>query len=190
MSSDQTAQLIYLGLLLAALGGWLMVEFRKRGSQVLRTGLAWGLIVVGLMAGYGLWGDMKGDVLSRQSVEADAVSVPVSRDGHYYPSLTISGHEITFMADTGATSVVLSHADARRLGIEPETLVYTGQVMTANGLVRTAEVRLTDVRFGPFYDEAIPATVNEADLDMSLLGMEYLGRFQLTIADDRMELRR
>jgi aspartyl protease family protein len=51
MDGDSTAQLIYLGLLLAAVAGWIMVEFRGRMGQALRTGLAWGMIFIGLMAG-------------------------------------------------------------------------------------------------------------------------------------------
>lgn len=164
LDADNTAQLIYLGLLLAALGGWLMVEFRKRGSQMVRTGLAWGLIVVGLMAGYGLWDDIQRQSFAAQEVTGSEVRIPMAGDGHYYPSLTIQGQEITFMADTGATSVVLSHDDARSLGIEPETLVYTGQAITANGVVRTATVRLEDIRLGPYRDAAIMASVNEVDM--------------------------
>jgi aspartyl protease family protein len=190
MTGDDTAQLIYLGLLVAALAGWLAVEFRKRGSQVVRTGLAWGLILVGLMAGYGLWQDIRQDILPVQKVAEGEVAVPRAEDGHYYPVLTIAGQEIAFMADTGATAVVLSPRDARRLGIDPDSLVYLGQAMTANGLVRTARVMLPDVRFGPFADAEVAAEVTESGMDRSLLGMDYLGRFAVTMAGDEMVLRR
>lgn len=190
MTGDDTAQLIYLGLLLAALAGWLGVEFRRRGSQVVRTGLAWGLIVIALMAGYGLWDDIRRNILPVQTVSEAEVSVPRAEDGHYYPRLSIAGQDITFMADTGASSVVLSPADARRLGIDPARLVYLGQAMTANGLVRTATVTLEDVRFGPFRDDRVTAQVNEAEMDQSLLGMDYLGLFSVTMAEGQMVLRR
>lgn len=190
MDGDSTARLIYLGLLLASLGGWVLVEFRKRGGQTLRSALAWGLIFVGLMAGYGLWDDIRGDLRPMQQATAEAIIVPRAADGHYYPTLEIGGQKITFMADTGASSVVLSPQDARRLGLDPENLVYLGQAMTANGLVKTATVALQDVTLGPFRDERLVAQVNGAEMDISLLGMEYLGRFAVTIADDEMVLRR
>ena len=188
MTGDDTARLIYLGLILASLGGWIMVEYRKRMGVALRSALAWGMIVVGLMAGYGLWGDIRQDIMPVQTASGEQVIIPRARDGHYYPSLSVGGQEVRFMADTGATSVVLSPADARALGFDPASLTYFGQAMTANGVVRTATVTLRDVRFGPFHDATVTAQVNEAEMESSLLGMEYLGRFSVTMAGDEMVL--
>lgn len=190
MDNDNIARLIYLGLLLAAVGGWIMVEFRNRMGQTLRTGLAWGMIFVGLMAGYGLWGDLRDDILPVQSASNGEVTIPRAADGHYYPRLNIDGRDLVFMADTGATSVVLSPDDARSLGIDPANLAYLGEAMTANGMVRTATVTLRNVTFGPFFDETVTAQVNEADMDGSLLGMSYLDRFSITMAGQEMVLTR
>lgn len=190
MDGDNTARLIYLGLLLASLGGWVMVEYRGRMGQALRTGLAWGMIFVGLMAGYGLWGDLRQDIRPVQSTSGDMVTIPRAADGHYYPRLSINGQDLVFMADTGATSVVLSPQDARSLGIDPATLTYLGEASTANGIVRTATVTLRNVTFGPFRDATVTAQVNQADMDGSLLGMSYLGRFKVTMADQEMILTR
>lgn len=190
MDGDNIARLIYLGLLLAALGGWIMVEYRGRMGQAVRTSLAWGMIFVGLMAGYGLWGDLRDDILPAQSAANGMVTIPRAADGHYYPRLTIDGQDLVFMADTGATSVVLSPDDARSLGIDPDALAYVGEAMTANGIVRTATVTLRNVTFGPFIDETVTAQVNEADMDGSLLGMSYLGRFSVTMAGQEMILTR
>ncbi len=191
MDSDQAGRLTYLVLLLIAVGGWVMVEYRTRIGQALRVALAWGMIFLGVAAGYGLWNDLRDDILPRQMVtEAGAVEIPRAADGHYYVQLDIGGQAVLFLADTGATNVVLSPADARRLGIDPAGLVYTGQAMTANGMVRTARVRLSDVQLGPFADDSLAVWVNEADMDGSLLGMDYLGRFRIEIARDKMVLRR
>lgn len=190
MNGDDTARLIYLGLLLAAVGGWVMVEFRNRMGQALRTALAWGLIIIGLMAGYGLWTDIRHDILPMQAVEEGQVTVPLGRDGHYHPSLDIDGTTLSFVADTGASSVVLSPADARKLGIDPSSLAYVGQAMTANGMVRTATVMLDNVSLGPFHDDRVRAQVNETEMDDSLLGMDYLGRFRITMAGNQMILSR
>lgn len=190
MAGDDFGRLLYLGLLLAAVAGWGFAEYRGRMGQGMRSLLAWGMILVGLMAGYGLWQDIRHDVIASQRETAEAVEIPRSDDGHYYITLTISGQRMTFMADTGATGVVLSQADAARLGIDPGNLVYAGQSSTANGIVRTARVRLNDVILGPFHDQSLGAYVNEGDMDGSLLGMDYLGRFAIEIAGERMILRR
>ena len=190
MDSSDTARLIYLGILLASVSSWIMIEYRQRMGEALRTVLAWGMIFVGLMAGYGLWGDIRRDILPVQSEQSGAVTVPLAADGHYHPNLSIDGEKIAFMADTGASSVVLSPGDARKLGINPDTLTYLGQASTANGIVRTATVTLKNVTFGPFFDEAVTAQVNQSDMDVSLLGMDYLGRFSITMASDQMVLSR
>jgi aspartyl protease family protein len=94
------------------------------------------------------------------------------------------------MVDTGASNVVLSRTDARRLGIDPDSLAFVGAAQTANGTVRTALVRLPEVSLGPWQDRNVAAYVNDGNMDLSLLGMDYLGLFRLEIADDRMILRR
>lgn len=188
--NENAPRLIYLGILLASLAGWIMVEYRSRLGQALRTALAWGMIFLGLMAGYGLWGDIKRDILPAQMVAGGQVVIPRAADGHYHPELTIGGRSLSFMADTGASSVVLSPADARRLGIDTASLAYLGQAITANGVVRTATVTLQDVSFGPFHDDQVQAQVNQTEMDGSLLGMDYLGRFSVTMASDKMILTR
>lgn len=191
MDGDNTARLIYLGLLLAALGGWVIAEFRGRMGFALRTAMAWGMIFLGVMAGYGLWQEVRTDVIPRQAVmDGGAITLPRAADGHYYLTLDIAGTPLRFMVDTGATNVVLSQADARKLGFDPATLMYLGEAQTANGIVRTARVELQDVRLGPYTDPTLRAFVNDGDMDGSLLGMDYLGRFRIEIAGDRMVLHR
>lgn len=190
MDNDQIGRVIYLGLLLAAVGGWVLVEYRQRMGQALRVAMAWALIFLGVMAGYGLWTDLRRDVIPRQMTRADSVEIPRAQDGHYYVDLTVGGKALRFMADTGATGVVLTREDAAVLGIDVQSLVFAGTSSTANGMVRTARIRLNDVAFGPFEDAEIGAWVNEGAMDISLLGMDYLGRFRIEIAEDQMILRR
>ena len=191
MDGDTIARLGYLGLLLAAVGGWVIVEYRQRMGQALRAAAAWGLIFIGAMAGFGLWQDIRTDISPSQMVtDAGTVELPRAPDGHYYATLTINGTAVQFMADTGASTMVLSQDDARRLGIDPESLIYLGEAMTANGPVRTARVTLDEVLLGPFSDQSFSAWVNDGEMDGSLLGMDYLGKFRIEIAGDKMILRR
>jgi aspartyl protease family protein len=191
MDAETTARLAYLLILLAAVGGWLVVEFRQRFGQMLRTAVAWSLIIVGLMAGYGLWQDIRSDIRPSQAVlQSGEVRVPRAEDGHYYLTLTINGTPITFMADTGASNVVLSEQDARRLGIDPASLRYIAEARTANGSVRIARVSLPEVSFGKHSDQNVTAWVNEGALDMSLLGMDYLGLYHIQIGNNEMILQR
>ena len=166
MDGETLARVGYLAIILVALGGWVMVEFRQRMGQALRMALAWGLIFVGVVAGYGLWSDIRRDVMPIQEVAVDgALEVPRSADGHYYLTLMINGTAVPFMVDTGASGMVLAGRDAERLGIDPESLTFRGEANTANGVVRTARVTLPLVELGPFRNEDFGAYVTEGALE-------------------------
>lgn len=191
MESFELGRVAYLVLLLVAVSGWVVVEYRGKLGAALRTAIAWGLIFLGVAAGYGVWTEMRQQIAPRQAVmDGGEIEIPRSPDGHYYITLTIGGTNLTFLADTGASSVVLSQADAQRLGIDTDALDYLGTAYTANGPVRTARVTLRDVQLGPLRDDKLEASVNAGDMDGSLLGMSYLGQFDVRISNDRMILQR
>jgi aspartyl protease family protein len=190
IEGDDWGRLAYLGLILLALMGWVIVEYKSRLGFAVRSAAAWFMIFVGVAAGYGMWQDMQGRIMPLQEVSGGAVELPRARDGHYYATLTINGTEIEFLADTGASELVLSADDADRLGIDRSTLRYLGEAQTANGVVRTARVALPLVEFGPFRDTDVVAYVTDGDMGGSLLGMSYLGRFRIEIAERRMILSR
>ncbi len=193
MSGDDIARLTYLILLGVAVGGWFMAESRGRLGPNLRMAMVWGFIFLGLVAGYGLWSDVRDDLVPRQSVvgEDSQIIVPRSFDGHYYLTVEANGTPIQFVVDTGATDIVLTQADARRIGIDLNSLSYTGLARTANGTVNTARVRLDQMALGPIQDRNVPAVVNQGEMDGSLLGMSYLSRFgKIEIEDDRLVLTR
>ena len=105
------------------------------------------------------------------------MTVPRSRDGHYYLTLGVNGQPIDFVVDTGATNIVLTKADAERVGFSLTELNFFGRANTANGEVRTAPVRLQEVTLGAARDTSVAAYVNEGEMFQSLLGMSYLQRW-------------
>lgn len=191
MNTVDPMRVVYLSVLLLALSGWIFAEYRGRLGQAMRTLVAWGMIFLGVAALYGMWGDLRRDIRPVQEMTAaGTLTIPRAADGHYYARLLIGGQEVTFMADTGATSVVLSPSDAQKIGIDTRNLAFVNSAMTANGIVSTAAVRLQDVTLGPFHDASVPAQINNAPMDVSLLGMDYLDRFSIQISGDRMVLKR
>ena len=191
MDGDIVARLAYLGIILVALIGWVLVEYRGKLGFAVRSAVAWGMIFVGAAAGYGLWGDIRGSILPDQTVtQSGQIEVPRAQDGHYYLTLVIDGTKIAFLADTGASTVVLSDRDARKLGIDLDGLAYLGQAETANGVVRTANVSLKDVELGPYRDRQINASVTKGAMEVSLLGMDYLGLYRIEIDQGKMILSR
>jgi len=81
------------------------------------------------------------------------------------------------LVDTGASLVTLTPADARAAGIAPGELVFNRRVSTANGSARMAPVTLREIRIGQLSIYDVPAAVLE-NLNISLLGMSFLGRLQ------------
>ncbi|AZV78111.1 TIGR02281 family clan AA aspartic protease [Parasedimentitalea marina] len=172
-------RVIYLVLLLLVVGSWVFVQNRQSLGNTVQQLAIWAFIFLGVIAGYGLWGDIRSTVLPQQSVIGDAgqIEVPRSNDGHYYLTLDVNSVPVSFLVDTGATDVVLNAADARRAGIDPDTLAYLGRANTANGEVRTASVWLDTISLGPITDTNVRVWVNQGELDQSLLGMSYLQRW-------------
>jgi aspartyl protease family protein len=192
MNPDQIASLAYLALLGAVIAGFFFMQNRDSLGKTAQQAAVWGLIFVGTIAAVGLWSDIRNDVAPRQSVIGEAsIEVPRSRDGHYYLRAEINGAPVDFVVDTGATDMVLSRRDAARAGIDPDDLAYLGSAMTANGMVRTATVRLDSVRVGGIEDRGVRAVVTDGDFDGSLLGMGYLNLYErIAIENNRLMLTR
>ena len=179
MDSDQLPRLIYLVLLLTAVGGWFIAENRQSLGKSARMLLAWGLIFLGVIAGYGLWEDVRRDVAPRQSVVADgsAIVVPRGSGGHYFLKVDVNGTPIDFIVDTGATDVVLTLQDAERIGLDPDNLPFLGSARTANGPVKTAFTTVDTMAVGPVRYDRVQVAVNGGEMEESLLGMSFLSRF-------------
>jgi aspartyl protease family protein len=180
MSGYDVENLVYLVILGALIAGFFFVQNRQSLNRTLQHGVLWGLIFLGVIAGYGLWQDVERQLMPRQAVFAEQgrVVVPRSPDGHYHLTLDVNGAPVHFVVDTGASGVVLSQKDAETAGLPMEELVYLGRAMTANGEVRTAPIRLDTIALGGIVDAHVPAWVNSGDLDTSLLGMAYLQRWE------------
>lgn len=192
MNASDIGQLAYLVLLGAAVVGWFIAQNRRNLGKTAQQAALWGLIFVGFIAAVGLWGDIRNSVMPRQSLVANgqAIEVPRSPDGHYYLTLKVNGTPVRFVVDTGASDVVLTKADAKRVGIDPSQLAYVGTATTANGVVRTAPVRLDSVGLGDLVARGVRASVNGGQMQGSLLGMSYLQRFgKIEISGNKMILR-
>ncbi|KPQ16682.1 MAG: aspartyl protease family protein [Rhodobacteraceae bacterium HLUCCO18] len=193
LSGDQIGNLVYLALLVTAIGGWLLVSQRGNLGRIAQYAAIWGFIFLGAIVAVGLWSDIRQTVTPRQSVmmEGARVEVPRSADGHYYLTMEVNGAPIRFVVDTGATELVLSRADAERAGIDTGGLIYSGRAFTANGMVETAPVTLDRIALGKATDTGVRAVVNGAEMQGSLLGMSYLQRFdRLEISGGRLVLER
>lgn len=106
------------------------------------------------------------------------ITVPADPRGHFLLTAEVNGTPVTFLVDSGASTVVLSPEDARRIGMPPARLRFTERFNTANGTVRAAPVELREIRIGQLAQRSVPASVNEAPMGVSLLGMTFLNRLE------------
>jgi len=99
--------------------------------------------------------------------------------GHFVFEAYVNDRPATFMADTGATLVVLTYEDAARLGLSPQSLDFSARVATANGVSSVAPVTLDRVRVDDITVRDVEALVAERGaLATNLLGMSFLGRLR------------
>jgi aspartyl protease family protein len=100
----------------------------------------------------------------------------VSPDGHFHVAGTVNGAPVDFLVDTGASDVVLSPQDARRVGFDVHGLNFSRVYETANGIGRGAPVTLRSLGVGPILLADLAASVNQTDMTGSLLGMTFFRR--------------
>src|SRR6516164_7384056 len=76
------------------------------------------------------------------STDRQTVSYFADPNGQFEIDGRANGIWFRFLADTGATGIVFSKADAHRLGFDTSMLRFDRTISTANGLTRAATIRL------------------------------------------------
>ncbi len=107
--------------------------------------------------------------------------------GHFMTQGAINGRAVTFMLDTGATSVAMSAADAQRIGLD-YSKGQPVQIGTANGTTSGYKLRLQSVRVGDVEVYDIDAVVSQQSMPFVLLGNSFINRFSMRRDADQMVL--
>jgi aspartyl protease family protein len=195
-------RLVYLGLVLALVASGLLGSGIGLGNG-LRSFAIWAAIVVALVGGYQYRYELQ-DIASRltaglipgspiSSRDAEGrIAVVLDRmgDGHFFVRAEVNGALTPMIVDTGATTTVLTSADARRAGFDPSSLSYTLPVMTANGMARAARVTIDELKVGDIARRGQEVMVaEEGRLAGSLLGMNFLSSLSgFDVRGDRLTL--
>jgi aspartyl protease family protein len=123
------------------------------------------------------------------SVGTARIVLTADARGHFMPAGQINGRAVQFMVDTGASQVVMSESDAKRINLKYEQ----GQpvrVSTANGMASGYRVVLSSVRVGEAQVYGVAAIVLPQPMPYILLGNSFLTRFQMQRNNDQMTLER
>jgi len=109
---------------------------------------------------------------------AGEMEISASEGGGFHANGTVNGTPVRFLVDTGASSIVLSPQDARRLGIDIDSLVFNRAYETANGIGYGASTTVDELTLGHIRLTNVPVSINQAPMRSSLLGMTFLNRMK------------
>ena len=186
---DKTDQqnLIYLSILLAFLIGGIFFRRNLKLSQALKY-LAWWALIAFVGIGFYTYrfefSDFKTRILgeinpaSAHLENDNQIVINLAEDGHFYIDTKINGIAIRFMIDTGASDIVINANEAQKLGFDRDKLLFNKRYETANGTVFGASVNLHELEIAGIKFHDINASINSADMGISLLGMSFLRQFK------------
>lgn len=192
LAADSFARLLYLGVLGAVLLAGLLGSGAGRGD-LLRPLAFWGLLLLAVVAAYQYRFELR-DAAGRIAAGllpgrpmpiggGGRVLVERSSGGHFEVVAEVNEVPLNMLIDTGASGIVLSFDDARRVGLDPQALDFTIPVSTANGRALVARARADRLQVGPILRRDLVLHVAEPGrLPQSLLGMSFidsLSRFEM-----------
>jgi aspartyl protease family protein len=203
LSDYNTGRLMVLIALLAVTTATVASFYRNRVGTAARHFLIWVGLFIGALGIYAYRTELltvaervRGELTpgGTQVDMADQKAVRLKRaawSNHFMAQAKISGVGVEMIVDTGASTVVLRHEDAKRLGIDMKVLRYTVPVQTANGSSFAARVQLAHVSIGGMSFDNVEALIAKpGSLHQSLLGMSFLSRLRsIEMSKDYLVLR-
>jgi aspartyl protease family protein len=109
---------------------------------------------------------------------ANEMVISASEGGGFHVYGVVNGVPMRFLVDTGASSIVLSPADAKKLGLDLATLDFNRPYETANGIGYGASAEVDELTVGHIRLTHVPVSINGAPMSSSLLGMTFLNRMK------------
>lgn len=104
---------------------------------------------------------------------------------------SINGLPVKFLVDTGASSVAMNSAQARRLGVDFRVQGEPIYVSTASDVTQAYQLKLDVVKVGSIQLRNVTAVVMDgAQPTDVLLGMSFLGHVEMINKSDKLILRR
>ena len=134
-----------------------------------------------------------GSVVAAPYKERKSVTVTVTPDnrGMYITTGSINGLPVSFLVDTGATTVAMNSGQAKRLGIDYRIKGEQTMVGTASGMSKAYRVTLDKVSVGSITLNYITAVVIEGQFPVhTLLGMSFLGQLEIQREGNVMRMRK
>ncbi len=110
--------------------------------------------------------------------ERQSISLTADARGHFSAAGSLNGYPVSFLVDTGATSIAINAAEAKRIGLDYRAGQAVG-VSTAGGVVPAWRVKFNTVKVGGITLNQVDGMVVETGLNVPLLGMSFLNRMEM-----------
>lgn len=129
-----------------------------------------------------------GDSGTARASEKQSVTLYSEANGFFHANGFINNTPVKFLVDTGANTIALNSAMANRIGIDYKR-GERAVAVTASGYAETFIVSLEEVDVGGMKLRHVEASVIEGPQpNTPLLGMSFLGQFDMKREGNRMEL--
>ncbi len=119
-----------------------------------------------------------------ESTVGGVLVIPQRGSGHYFVDGSINGKPLTFVIDTGASSVVLPRSVAMMAGVYCRDRVL---MQTVGGTASGCAGMVARLKFGSFLVRDVPVMI-APDLAQPLLGMNVLQQFRIEQENGEMRL--
>ncbi|MEF2071456.1 retropepsin-like aspartic protease family protein [Consotaella aegiceratis] len=192
------AQLLRLSAWGLFLGAGLVILLQTRLTHVVRSAAIWALVfavLIGLYSFRSKFVDLGERILAAvipgrtATLSNGEVLVTRGADNQFAIDAVVNGTPLTFLVDTGASTVAIDRRAAAHIGIDVEALRFDTRVVTANGIASAAPVWLDTVRIGDIERRNVRAAVTSGEIGLSLLGMSFLSSLEsVEIRGDQMIL--
>lgn len=186
-TEDDWAHIIRMMAVLALVSSGLIFLRRINVRETARNIAIWVGIAAVLLLGYSFRNEfaavgdrIMGELLPHQAIEVGEreLRINAGAGGHFHVVAHVNGEPVRFLIDTGATDIVLNREAAQRAGYDVGNLRFIRPYRTANGIGYGAPIRLDSIAIGPFGVADMPASVNDAPMSSSLLGISFLERLR------------
>lgn len=185
--SNTTASLIYQILFLGMLISSLFIRTATDRGKKLKYLAVWlAVIFVGVI----IYNNRSNFIpyVANTSQEGK-IEIQKSADNHFYIMLKVNNVNVLFLIDTGATTTSLTLNDAKRIGIDMNSLKYNQMVNTANGTAFGASAKISNIQLGNFKIDDMWVLINQNMSGNSLLGMNFLKQLNgYEVRQDKMIL--
>jgi len=131
---------------------------------------------------------MSGGSTSAANGPKQRITLYSGANGFFHADGYINNTPVKFLVDTGANTVAMNAQTARRIGIDYRR-GQQGVAVTASGYTPTYLVDLEEIEVGTLKLRHVEASVIEGQQpETPLLGMSFLGNFDMKREGDQMEL--